>query len=54
MLSKQRKKEGISLRTVHAWLIIGAGLISTLMFFSTYHLSTGFRSRSSCERPRGS
>lgn len=37
------KNDGISLRTIQLWLIIGAILISGLMFFSTYHLSIGFR-----------
>ena len=37
------KNDGISLRTIQLWLIIGAALISGLMFFSTYHLSIGFR-----------
>jgi diguanylate cyclase (GGDEF)-like protein len=29
---------------VHFWLIVGAIIISALMFYSTYHLSTSFRS----------
>ena len=40
--SKLFRGEGISLRTVHAWLIIGAVIVSGLMLFSTYHLSTSF------------
>lgn len=43
MLSDNKKRDGISLRTVHAWLIIGTVFISVLMLYSTYHLSMGFR-----------
>jgi diguanylate cyclase (GGDEF)-like protein len=41
---KQKQNDGVSLRTVHFWLIVGAIIISALMFYSTYHLSTSFRS----------
>lgn len=44
MILKQKEKDGISLRRVHFWLIVGAVIISGLMFYSTYHLSTSFRS----------
>ncbi|MBR1711532.1 MAG: diguanylate cyclase [Clostridia bacterium] len=40
---ERNHRDGISLRTVHIWLIIGAVFISGLMFLSTYHLSTSFR-----------
>ena len=43
MTMKQKQNDGISLRTVHFWLIVGAIIISALMFVSTYHLSTSFR-----------
>lgn len=43
MEENQQKKDGISLRTIHIWLIIGAIIISSLMFYSTFHLSTSFR-----------
>ena len=39
---ERNHRDGISLRTVHVWLIIGAVFISGLMFLSTYHLSTSF------------
>lgn len=42
MIFKKRNNDGISLRTIHKWLIIGALIISTLMFYSTYHLSSSF------------
>lgn len=38
------KSDGISLRTVHTLLVIGAVIISGLMIFSTFHLSTSFQS----------
>ena len=44
MTTKQKKKDGVSLRTVHFWLIIGAIIISVLMLYATYHLSASFRS----------
>ena len=40
---QRKQSKGISLRTIHFWLIIGAVLISGLMLFSTFHLSAGFR-----------
>ena len=47
MAKKEKQNEGISLRTVHLCLIVGAIIISALMFVSTYHLSTSFRSLTS-------
>ena len=44
MMINQYKKEGISLRTIHLLLIIGAVLISVLMLFSTYQLTRSFES----------
>ena len=44
MLLKQKRDEGISLRTAHLLLVIGAVIISCLMLYSTYHLSVSFRS----------
>ena len=43
METNSTQSEGISLRTIHLWLIIGAAIISCLMFYSTYNLSTSFR-----------
>ncbi len=43
MKTNPNQGEGISLRTIHLWLIIGAAIISCLMFYSTYQLSTSFR-----------
>lgn len=43
MSSSQKKKDGISLRTINIWLIIGAVILSGLMFLFTYHLSTSFK-----------
>ena len=40
--SEQEKKGGISLRTIHILLIIGAVIISCLMVYFTYQLSTSF------------
>ncbi len=42
MARQQKRKDGISLRTIHTWLIIGAVVISGLMIISTFHLSTSF------------
>ena len=38
-----KKNDGVSLRTVNILLIAGAVIMSALVFFSTYSLSTGFR-----------
>lgn len=43
MVSEKAQGGGISLRTIHTWLIVGAVIISGLMIFSTFHLSTSFR-----------
>ncbi len=42
MKLKHIDNDGISLRTIHRWLIVGALIISALMFYSTYHLSASF------------
>ncbi|MBP5280542.1 MAG: diguanylate cyclase [Erysipelotrichaceae bacterium] len=39
---KKSKDDGISLRTIHMWLVIGAAIISVLMFYSTYQLFDSF------------
>ena len=39
----RKENDGISLQTVHFWLIVGAIVISALMFYSTYHMSASFR-----------
>lgn len=43
MEEKTKIKDGISLRTIHLWMIIGAALISALMFFFTYRLTHSFQ-----------
>lgn len=42
-MPKNKKKDGISLRTINIWLIIGAVILSGLMVFSTYRLDAGFK-----------
>lgn len=42
MKTEQKRNDGISLRAVNICLIIGAVVISGLMIFSTFHLSTSF------------
>ena len=44
MSSNQKERGGISLRTVHFLLIIGAVFVSILMFLTSYRLSTEFES----------
>lgn len=43
MMRIQNPETGISLRTIHFWLIAGSVILCSLMFFSTYHLSESFR-----------
>ena len=43
MASKREKNEGISLRTINFWLIIGAVIISGVMLYFTFQLSSSFR-----------
>ena len=43
MKLKQKREEGISLRTTNVILVIGAVIITSLLFYSTYHLSVSFR-----------
>ncbi len=43
MASKREKNEGISLRTINLWLIIGAVIISGVMLYFTFQLSSSFR-----------
>ena len=44
MSSKAKKKEkGISLRTIHIWLIIGALVMSVIMFYATFDLLVSYR-----------
>ena len=42
MDTEQRKNDGVSLRTIHISLIIGAVIMAALMIYATYHMSTGF------------
>ena len=39
---KRRDTKGISLRTIHAWLIIGATLLTAIMFLSTFQVTKSF------------
>ena len=44
MSSTAKKKEkGISLRTIHIWLIIGALVMSAIMFYATFDLLVSYR-----------
>ena len=43
MIVERIKKQGVSLRTIHTLLIIGAVIMAGLMFFVTYDLSSSFR-----------
>ena len=43
MSLNQQPKKGISLRTINICLIVGAVVLSGLIFFSTYRLSASFR-----------
>ena len=40
---KKRERNGISLRTIHVLLVIGAFLLSGLMLYSTFYLSASFK-----------
>ena len=42
-MQEKKEKKGLSLRTIHLWMIIGALVLCSLMFLSTYHLSNSFR-----------
>ena len=43
MINIHGKDKGVSLRTIHFWLIIGAVVISALMLYFTIYLSRSFR-----------
>ena len=43
MTVKQKQHEGVSLRTVYIWMIIGAVIISGLMLYATFQLSSSFQ-----------
>ncbi len=43
MVINEKRYDGISLRTIHTWLIIGAVIVSALMFYATYDLFKSFR-----------
>lgn len=43
MFRNSKKDEGISLKTVHLALIVGAAIISTVMIFLTFQLTDSFR-----------
>jgi len=43
-MSAKKEHKGVSLRTIYIWLIIGAVLLSSLMFASTFFLSAKFES----------
>ena len=42
MLLRKQRNDGVSLRLIHTCLIIGAVILSALMFYSTYNLFTRF------------
>ena len=42
MLLRKQRNDGVSLRFIHTCLIIGAVILSALMFYSTYHLFMRF------------
>lgn len=42
-MSPQKEKNGISLRAIHIWLIVGAVFISGFMIFSTFDLTSSYR-----------
>ena len=42
-MSTKKEKKGISLRTLHAMLVLGATLLAALMLYSTFYLSASFR-----------
>lgn len=42
MNSTENKKEGLSLRRVYIWIIVGAVILSGLMIYSTLHMSSTF------------
>ncbi len=43
MLKITKKGDGLSLRTVHLWLVIGAVVSCSLMFLFTFHLADSFQ-----------
>ena len=43
MLFHQEKKEGISLRTLYTFIIIGTIIIAGLMFYTTFSLGASFQ-----------
>ena len=42
-MKRKKEKNGISLRTIHVLLVVGAFLLSGLMLYSTFYLSSSFR-----------
>ena len=36
------KREGVSLRTIHKWLIVSAVILTCFMIYSTYRLAGSF------------
>ena len=49
-MSSKKGNNGISLRTIHIWLIFGAVLLSIVMFISTYLLSTSYRGLTAADK----
>ena len=43
MSSSKRNKDGLSLRTIYIWMIIAALIISGLMFYATFSLTSTFQ-----------
>lgn len=42
-MSPKRQKNGVSLRRIQIWLVVGAVLLSGLMVYSTYRLTASYR-----------
>ncbi|MBQ3295210.1 MAG: diguanylate cyclase [Erysipelotrichaceae bacterium] len=42
MFINRKKNDGISLRTIHLWLVLGAAVVSIVMFNLTFNLSNSF------------
>ena len=43
MLKMNPKSDGVSLRTIHFWLVVGAVIACSLMFLFTFHLTDSFQ-----------
>ena len=43
-MRKNRKHDGVSLRVIYIWIVIAALIISGLLFYATFNLTSAFRS----------